>query len=272
MIARRSLHFASLPVATLIVLAARAAHADCPPSPGSAPASPLDSPCTPASPPMPATTHPQPPDRRVWRLVDPAETDWRSLDPNRPRGWARVDTDGTGLGAYVGGSFRIDDALAFAPFVHDVGTVVEPNVALTWTVGPLWLMPAFGTSLDFGATRALSLDPQLFLAADAKALYFEAWLQYFWATAYHVNAVDTFASRVMLLFSVSGTLGLGVEYDATDAPKVSPTLISSIFGGRTNVRIGDQDTVGLFVGYQTVWQARLSPEGVAGRFEYVHQW
>ena len=229
---------------------------------------------TPTAPTAPATTHPQPPDTRVWRLVDPAETDWRSLDPNRPRGWVRVDTDGHGTGGYVGGSFRIDGGLAFAPFAHVSGTVAEPNLAMTWQTGPLWVMPAIGTSLDFGATRAASLDLQLFLALDAKIIYLEAWTQYFLASVYHPSATDTLAWRVMALASLGSTIGLGAEYDPTIATHNGPpsSLVSSIFGGRTNVRIGDRDTVALFVGYETAAQARVTPDGVAGRLEYVHQW
>src|SRR5262249_5750078 len=135
-------------------------------------------------------------------------------------------------------------------------------------------MPALGTSLDFASTRATSLDPQLFVALDAKLLYLEAWAQYFLAGVYHPSATDTAAFRVMLLLSLGSTVGLGVEYDPTIATHNGPAdaLLSSILGGRANVRIGDSDTVGLFVGYQTAAQARVSPEGVAGRFEYVHQW
>lgn len=244
------------------------------PSPAPVPAAGSASGYAPLPPPESATTHPQPPDRRVWRLVDPAETDWHSLDPNRVRGWVRVDTDGHGTGGYAGGSFRIDDSLAFAPFAHVSGTVAEPNLALTWQAGPLWLMPAIGTSLDFGATRAVSIDPQLFLAVDMKLLYLEAWAQYFIASVYHTSATDTFASRLMLLFSAGSVAGIGVEYDPTIATRNGPpsSLVSSVFGGRLNLRIGDSDTLGLFVGYQTVAEARLPTEGVAGRLEYVHQW
>jgi hypothetical protein len=247
------------------------APAPTPAAPPPAPASAFDSPYTPTDAVAPATTFPRSPDPRVWRLVDPAEADWRSPDPNRPRGWARVDTDGKGASGYVGGSFRIADGFAFAPFAHVTGTVVEPNLALTWLVGPLWLMPAVGTSLDFGGRSAISLDPQLFAALDAKLFYFEVWAQYFWASAYHSDATDTFALRGMGLYSISSTFGLGVEYDLTVATHNGPSssLLLQIFGGRTNVRVGERDTVGLFIGDQ--FGAGL-PDGVAGRLEYVHQW
>jgi hypothetical protein len=228
----------------------------------------------PSPPTQSATTHPQPAEERVWRLVDPAEADWHAADPGRPRGWARVDADANGATFYVGGSFRLADGLAFAPFAHVSGAVVEPNVALTWQTGGFWVMPALGTSLDFATTQAVSLDPQLFVALDAKILYLEGWAQYFIASSYHSSATDTFAARAMLLVSLGSTVGVGAEYDPTVATRRAPpsSLLSSIIGGRTNLRIGSHDTVALFVGYQTAAPARRSFDGVAGRFEYVHQW
>jgi hypothetical protein len=221
-----------------------------------------------------ATTHPQPSEELVWRLVDPTEADWHSPDPNRPRGWARVDTDVNNTTFYVGGSFRLADGLAFAPFAHLSGAVAEPNLAVTWQTGGLWIMPALGTSFDFATTQAKSLDPQLFVALDAKLIYLEGWAQYFVASLYHPGTRDVFAARVMLLVSLGSTFGVGVEYDPTVATRHGPSdaLLSSIFGGRVNVRIGAHDTVGLFLGYQTAAQARGSFDGVAGRFEFVHQW
>jgi hypothetical protein len=243
-------------------------------APAPAPAPAPESPYSPAPLTQPATTHPQPAEYRVWRLVDPTEADWHAADPNRPRGWFRFDTDARGANFYVGGSFRLANGLAFAPFAHLTGTVAEPNLALTLQSGGLWVMPAFGTSLDFGTTRTVSLDPQLFVALDAKLLYLEGWAQYFVASALHSGSMDVFAARAMLLVSVSSFLGVGLEYDPTVATSNGPasSLLSSIFGGRVNLRIGDHDTLALFVGYQTAAQARGAFDGVAGRFEYVHQW
>jgi hypothetical protein len=206
--------------------------------------------------------------------VDPTEVDWHSPDPDRPRGWARMDADAHGTTFYVGGSFRLTDGIAFAPFAHLSSSVVEPNLALTGQLGGLWVMPAIGTSLDFATTQATSLDPQLFVAGDFKPIYAEIWAQYFIASLYHPSATDTFASRFMLLLAATNTVSLGLEYDPTWATRNGPpsSLLSSIFGGRMNLRIGGHDTVGLFIGYQTAAQARGSFDGVAGRFEYVHQW
>ena len=259
------------PAASSSVPAASASTSAAPPPPPEASSAPAGG-YQPTPPSEPATTRLQPPDVREWRLVDPAETDWRTLDPNRPRGWFRVDTDGRGMGGYVGGSFRIDDGLAFAPFAHASATVVEPNLALTWQTGALWVMPAIGTSLDFGTTRAASIDPQLFVAVDMKLIYLEAWAQYFVASVYHSGATDSFAARLIALVSLGSAVGIGGEWDPTLVFPSSSTVASSIVGGRTNLRIGDHDTVGLFVGYQTVSQARIASEGVAGRLEYVHQW
>lgn len=244
------------------------------PAPTPAPAPADDSGYRPTPPAQSAATHPQPGEYRVWRLVDPTEADWHAPDPNRPRGWFRVDVDPTGASGYVGGSYRLADGLAFAPFAHVGGTVVQPNLAVTWQLGGLWLMPALGTSIDLFETRARSLDPQLFAALDAKLIYLEAWAQYFIGTVYHAGTLNVFEARLMLLVSICSSLGVGVEYDpsvATNSGSASAWL-SSIIGGRTNVRIGDHDTIGLFLGYQGVAQARGSVEGISGRFEFVHQW
>jgi hypothetical protein len=228
----------------------------------------------PPAPPDAPSTRPAPAPPRVWRLVDPTEADWHSPDPDRPRGWVRMDTDVQSTHFYVGGSFRIADGLAFAPFAHLTGSVAEPNLALTWTFGSFWLMPALGTSLDFGSTEARSIDPQLFAAVDIKPAYVELWAQYFLASAYHANATDEFNGRFMLLATPWSVVGFGGEVDWSVATKnwPGPNVLSLPVGGRVNLRIGDRNTVGLFVGYQCASQARGALDGVAGRFEYVHQW
>ncbi len=228
----------------------------------------------PSEPAQSPATHPQPEDYKVWRLIAPAEADWHASDPNAVRGWFRFDTDARGLGLFVGGSYRLADGLAFAPFAHLLGTVAQPNLALTWQLGALWLMPTLGASMDFKATNFLGLDPQLFAAADFKFVYVEAWAQYFLRNSFHRGAMDTFYGRAMLLGVVSSFFAIGVQGEMILATKNGPAddLLSAPFGGRTNLRIGNHDTVGLFIGYETLARARTGDDGIAGRFEYAHQW
>lgn len=228
------------------------------------------------SPYVPPVTHHTAERQGVWRLVAPEDLDVSDNGQNRPRGWFRLDSDSHQTHFWVGGSFRIADGVAFAPFAHLRGSLAETDLAVSLQTGALWVMPAFGISFDFASTNAVDMVPQVFLSMDLKFVYVESWDQLFIGSSFHSGAPDTFYTRDILLWVASSVFAIGGQFEGTWLVNggVGDSLVSAPLGGRLNLKIGQNDTIGLFLGYETKQRARGiagNGDGIAGRFEYVHQ-
>jgi hypothetical protein len=224
----------------------------------------------------------------IAMMVLPAsaqESESDSAEPEReqksyPPGYFRIDTDILSTQLWVGATYDLGSGIGLASDIYVVGTFAELDLGIAFATGPVSLLPMVGIGFDFdeievdGETyepQATSLiAPQLFTVVDTKWVYFESWIQTFFKEVFIDNATDSFYTRNFILVKPLEFIAVGPQieliYEFNNAADEDEKLASLPIGGRVNVGYGENNTLGLFLGYDA------QAEQLAGRFTFVRIW
>lgn len=188
-------------------------------------------------------------------------------------GYMRVDADALGTQIWFGAVHPLW-GMEVNSDIYLLGTTAELDVGPAFAVGEnLTLLPMAGVMLDFAATRLTTVVPQLYLYWGSGPLYLESW-EVLYLELQAANT-STFNDRTFLLYSVADALAMGPQVELWyDVEKVAgrDRLSSLALGGRANLAYGAGNTLGLFLGYETVDRARSGGDGVVGRFTFIREW
>ena len=197
-------------------------------------------------------------------------------------GWFRTDTDSLGTQIWFGashpfGSLSIDSDIyvvgTFAEFDLGIGIPAVESESLS-----LSFLPMVGIGFDYASANGPSslIAPQLFTYLEAGPMYFESWIQLFFNTPFDYGD-DLFYTRNFLLGSVTDNIAIGpqLEVGATLAGLEEETetgLDSLVVGVRINLGYGENNTLGLFVGYETQMDEDSEDTGLTGRMTFMRSW
>jgi hypothetical protein len=227
-------------------------------------------------------------------------------------GWFRFDSDGLALQLWAGASHDVGGISIASDIYVDSGYFAEFDIGVELPIGEnVLLIPMVGIGFDWSAMRATTLiAPQLFGYFDFDPVYIELWSQVFFGSvfaepgyspvddgmdvAFVENselAANYWYNRLFILFNATENLSIGPQIEPTialnDAAKSGDGALASLpVGGRVNVGYGENNTLGLFLGYETVSDAQrehaqLDSEGmddgthtdaIVGRFTFVRTW
>lgn len=201
-------------------------------------------------------------------------------------GWFRTDTDSLNTQIWFGasypvGSVSIDSDIyvvgPFAEFDLGIGIPVVDSDSLSLT-----LLPMVGIGFEYGDGEGNAtpngpnslIAPQLFTYLTAGSIYFESWIQFFFNTPFDYGD-DSLYTRDFLLYSITDNIAIGpqVEVGLTLSGLEEETetgLSSLVVGGRINLGYGENNTLGLFVGYET--QKADEETGLTGRMTFFRSW
>lgn len=216
--------------------------------------------------------------------VDSCLTD----DIEDPSGHFRLDVDRFGLQAWALGQFPVSNDVAFAGNIYAIepGSTATANDAMnpSWRpysridagvifrLGVFELFPKLGLAMDFGATDAVTLVPQLFAIVRGGPVHFETWNQLFLSTLFESGTVDVFYTRNQLLVSPWSFMGFGVQVELTMAINNRPgdLKMSLPVGGTIQLQPSRTDVIQAFVGGETDDGAVAGGHGLTGRLTYLH--
>jgi len=194
-------------------------------------------------------------------------------------GWFRLDTDSLDTQLWLGATHSVG-SFSIASDIYVVGATAELDVGPSFSFGKLSLTPMAGITFDFAAENLATLvAPQLFTIYDVDQLYYESWIQWFVNSVFSDGAEDDFYTRHFLLYKLFDELAIGPQIELTYKTNtttdemgmdVDPAVTALPIGGRVNVGYGKNNTLGLFIGYDT--KKGAGSDGIAGRFTFVHNW
>ena len=198
-------------------------------------------------------------------------------------GWFRTDTDSLGTQIWVGASHSPDflGGLSLDTDIYVVGTFGELDLGLGIPVVDsdslsLSFLPMVGIGFDYAAADGPSslIAPQLFTYLTAGSIYFESWIQGFFNTPFDYDD-DSLYTRNFILYSLNDTVAIGPQVEvgitlATLDEEGETGLSSMVVGGRANVGYGENNTLGVFVGFET--QKGDDETGLTGRMTFVRTW
>ena len=194
-------------------------------------------------------------------------------------GWFRTDTDSLGTQIWVGASHSPSflGGLSLDTDIYVVGTFGELDLGLGIPVVDsdsmsLSFLPMVGIGFDYAAANGPSslIAPQLFTYLTAGSIYFESWIQGFFNSMFDEEAGDSFYTRNFVLLSLNDTLSVGPQVEVTLDLGDDGGLGSMVVGGRANVGYGENNTLGVFVGFET--QKGDDETGLTGRMTFVRTW
>ncbi|MDE0019747.1 hypothetical protein F4141_23660 [Candidatus Poribacteria bacterium] len=194
-------------------------------------------------------------------------------------GWFRTDTDSLGTQIWVGASHSPSflGSLSLDTDIYVVDTFGELDIGLGIPVVDsdslsLSFLPMVGIGFDYAAANGPSslIAPQLFTYLTAGSIYFESWIQGFFNSMFDEEAGDSFYTRNFVLLSLNDTLSVGPQVEVTLDLGDDGGLGSMVVGGRANVGYGENNTLGVFVGFET--QKGDDETGLTGRMTFVRTW
>lgn len=198
-----------------------------------------------------------------------AEAEEKSSIP----GWFRVDTDSLGTNFLIGATHVVGGIpLASTIYIgetrgeYDLGVVV-PVVKGEST--SLTLLPTLGVGFDYaGANGPAVLFPQMFVFLPAGKLYFQSWTI---GKLYlpHFDGINDVYTRNRLTYRINDTVDLGPQAEAVYLFD-GIGLVSLIIGGRINIAYGENNTLGVLVGYDL--EKGEDDTGLTGRLSFTRTW
>ena len=200
-------------------------------------------------------------------------------------GWFRTDTDSLGTQIWVGASHSPSflGGISLDTDIYVFGTFGEFDIGLGIPVIDsdslsLSFLPMVGIGFDyanededgntFSDGPSSLIAPQLFTYLTAGSIYFESWIQVFLNSMFDYDD-DLFYTRNFVLYSLNDTVAIGPQVEVTF--DLTGGEISSIAPGlRANVGYGENNTLGVFVGFET--QKGDDETGITGRMTFVRTW
>ena len=205
-------------------------------------------------------------------------------------GWLRTDTDGLGTQIWFGATHPLS-GVDIASDIYVVGATAEFDIGPSLTVvetdaNSLSVLPMVGLAFDFEALNLTTLVPQFYTYVTVGSIYFESWIQGFLSSPFDDTAfdnTDTLYTRNFALYAISDVISIGPQVELTlnledetagaGAKAVKLDAVATLaIGGRINLGYGENNTLGLFVGYETKEEARGDGDGVVGRFTFIRNW
>ncbi|MFQ6042572.1 MAG: hypothetical protein ACE5PV_17085 [Candidatus Poribacteria bacterium] len=187
-------------------------------------------------------------------------------------GYMRVDTDALGTQFWFGATHTLA-GLDIGSDIYVTGAAGEFDIGPSFAVGPASLLPMAGIVFDYETTNVTTLVvPQLFTILDSgeSGLYFESWIQLFLNSPFDEKGEDSLYTRNFLLYSLSDTISIGPQVEITVGLGDKSELINLPIGGRINLGYGKNNTLGIFLGYET--QKTDDVDGITGRMTFVRTW
>lgn len=257
-----------------------------PPAAETAPAEPLPPADPPADPPPPApepvaeatTTEAMPPAEPVAEEA-PAEEE----DAGVPS-WMRVDSDSLKLQLWFGATHDVGGVGIATDIYVDSGYWGEFDIGIEIPAAEgILLIPMVGIAADWSQKKFTSLvAPQLFGYFTFDPIYIELWSQFFINSIFadkgftddgtgefveiKETVPNTWYNRLYLTFAATENFRIGPQVELTvplnDAAKLQDEdgndkpLSSLQVGGHIDLGYGEGNTLGLFLGYETVKEAR----------------
>ena len=189
-------------------------------------------------------------------------------------GWFRVDTDSLGTHFLIGATHSVGGlSLESNIFIDDTIGEFDLGVSIPAVKGEglsITLLPMLGLGYDFATPDGpLAVYPHLFVFMPAGKLFLKSWTI---GTLYSVFGEDRnneVYTRNYITYSFNKTLAIGPQVEAVLVGN-DVGIVSFVVGSRINIGYGENNTLGILVGYDT--KKSDDQTGLTGRLSFTRRW
>ena len=209
-------------------------------------------------------------------FADSHETEGEAAEEKRSTsGWFQVDVDSLGTYFLIGASHPIGgisiDSKIYLNDTHGEFDIGVPIPAVTGDTLSLIILPMLGVGFDYAtADGPAALFPQLFAFLPAGDVYFFSWTIGTLSSIFDDESINALYTRHYLTYSLNETVAIGPQAEAALGLGNDGELWSLTFGGRINIGYGENNTLGIYVGYET--QKEEGETGLTGRLNFTRTW
>ena len=205
-----------------------------------------------------------------------AESDESEAAPDKSPipGWFRVDTDSLGTHFLIGATHSVGGlSLESNIFIDDTIGEFDLGVSIPAVKGEglsLILLPMLGLGYDFVAPDGpLAVYPHLFVFMPAGNLFLKSWTIGTLYSLFDEDKSNEVYTRNYFTYSLNKTLAVGPQVEAVIVGG-GVGLVSFVVGPRINIGYGENNTLGILVGYDT--KKKEEQTGLTGRLSFTRRW
>ncbi len=189
-------------------------------------------------------------------------------------GWFRVDTDSLGTHFLIGATHSVGGvSLESNIFIDDTIGEFDLGVSIPAVKGDgfgVTLLPMLGLGYDFVAPDGpLAVYPHLFVFMPAGKLFLKSWTIGTLYSLFDEDKNNEVYTRNYVTYSLNKTLAIGPQVEAVIVGN-DVGLVSFVVGPRINVDYGENNTLGILVGYDT--KKGEEETGMTGRLSFTRRW
>ena len=189
-------------------------------------------------------------------------------------GWFRVDTDSLGTHFLIGATHAVGGlSLESNIFIDDTIGEFDLGVSIPAVKGEglsIILLPMLGLGYDFAAPDGpLAVYPHLFVFMPAGKLFLKSWTIGTLYSVFDEDRTNEVYTRNYVTYSLNKTLAIGPQVEAVIVGG-DVGLVSFVVGPRINIGYGENNTLGILVGYDT--KKGEDQTGMTGRLSFTRRW
>ena len=197
-----------------------------------------------------------------------------AAEKSRIPGWFRVDTDSLGTHFLIGATHSVGGlSLESNIFIDDTIGEFDLGVSIPAVKGDglsITLLPMLGLGYDFAAPDGpLAIYPHLFVFMPAGKLFLKSWTIGTLYSVFDEDRSNEVYTRNYITYSLNKTLAIGPQVEAVLVGN-DVGLVSFVVGPRINIGYGENNTLGILVGYDTKKDEEQT--GLTGRLSFTRRW
>lgn len=224
-----------------------------------------------------------------------------ATEKSRIPGWFRVDTDSLGTHFLIGATHSVGGlSLESNIFIDDALGEFDLGVSIPAVKGDgfsLTLLPMLGLGFEYAVDGKPSPDgplaiyPHLFVFMPAGNFFLKSWTIGTLKSVFDAEKNNEVYTRNYVTYSLNKTLAIGPQVEAvivrnpgtpidvtvsgpdpirTEIVGKGSDLVSFVVGLRINIGYGENNTLGILVGYDT--KKTEEQTGLTGRLSFTRRW
>ena len=189
-------------------------------------------------------------------------------------GWFRVDTDSLGTHFLIGATHSVGGvSLESNIFIDDTIGEFDLGVSIPAVRGDgvsVTLLPMLGLGYDYASPDGpLAVYPHLFVFMPAGKFFLKSWTIGTLYSMFDEDKSNEVYTRNYLTYSLNKTIAVGPQVEAVIVGN-DVGLVSFVLGPRINIGYGENNTLGILVGYDS--KKADDQTGLTGRLSFTRRW
>ena len=200
-------------------------------------------------------------------------------------GWFQIDVDSLGPYFLIGASHPLGGGISFDSNIYVNGNpgidgsrkyLGEFDMGISFPViandsMTLLLTPMLGVGFNYASPDGpYALYPQIFAILPADKIFGFHWTIATLSSIFDDKSLNELYNRTYFIYALNDTVAIGPQFESVLGLGDGGGLWALNFGGRINIGYGENNTLGIYVGYET--KKEEGQTGLTGRMNFTRRW